>query len=285
MTKRYSINDLSLFSPWPARLLGIEEFSQKHKNRSEAIREFEEEKWGPLCRKIQEKSSATILDVSEIFNGHAGILYYDHGVFKKGDAFIVHKKYIKMACDTILSYINKKETIVEFGSGYGAIALSLAKKVRSKKIHIIAGEYTESGRSIIKTLAKKGNFDVVVGECDINSDSITEMAIPKNSVIYTSSTAYIIPFLPESFVKNILRFKPKIVIHIEPIYEHTNNGDLYSLLRKRYIEINEYNRNLLTLLKKAEEMGLIQIERNDPIIFGDNPLFCYSIIAWRPVKR
>jgi len=284
MTKKYTINDLPLFSPWPARLLGLEPFPQKHRNKEDALREFEKEKWGSLLREIENKN-ATVLDASEIFNGHKEVLYYDHGVFKKSDAFDVHKKYIKMACHIILSFIGKDDPVIEFGSGYGAIILSLAKKLRSKKNPIIAGEFTKSGMKIIRALSRNEGLNVVTEECDISGNPIMKIPLPENAIIFTSSTAYIIPSLPEDFVKNILHFKPKVVIHIEPIYDHSNTNDLYGLLRRKYIEVNDYNRNLLSILREAEENGLIQIVKNDPLVFGDNPLFCYSIIAWRPVKR
>ena len=45
MCEPISINDLPKFSPWPARLLGAEEFVAKRRTPSEVRREYESEKW------------------------------------------------------------------------------------------------------------------------------------------------------------------------------------------------------------------------------------------------
>lgn len=46
--KKYTLDDLPRFSPWPARLLGLEPWGQRTKSSDEILREYEHENWGPL---------------------------------------------------------------------------------------------------------------------------------------------------------------------------------------------------------------------------------------------
>ena len=46
MKKVVTLNDLPRFSPWPARLLGIDKWDQRQKTPEEVTREFEHDKWG-----------------------------------------------------------------------------------------------------------------------------------------------------------------------------------------------------------------------------------------------
>jgi len=283
MKKKYTINDLSKYSPWPARLLGLEKFEQKHKTRKEVVREFEKEKWGALFDKIlKQKRKLSINEVDEIHHGHSDILYYDHKHFKVGDAYNVHKKFLNFINKEIIPHISKSDNIVELGSGYGAVILELAKKLKNKKINFFATEFTKSGLEIIKKLSADEELNIVTGSCDITKNPITRIKIPENSLIFTSSVAYIIPELKVDFIKNIAKLKPKIVIHIEPLYEDSIGNDLYSLLRKKYFKINDYNKNLLTILKKCERKKTIEILGHKPTVFGSNPLFCCSVIKWKP---
>jgi hypothetical protein len=56
-------------------------------------------------------------------------------------------------------------------------------------------------------------------------------------------------------------------------------------MRRRYIEINDYNRNLVTVLEAAEKEGRIRILTQSPNLFGRNPLLPASLIAWKPVPK
>ena len=50
---------------------------------------------------------------------------------------------------------------------------------------------------------------------------------------------------------------------------------------RKYIKMNDYNTNLLTILKKAEKAGRIEIIEEKKNVIGSNPFLPISIIAWR----
>ena len=54
-------------------------------------------------------------------------------------------------------------------------------------------------------------------------------------------------------------------------------------MQRKYLELNDYNRNLLSILREAETKGVIKIVEEIPQIFGSNPFLPLSIIAWSPI--
>ena len=53
-------------------------------------------------------------------------------------------------------------------------------------------------------------------------------------------------------------------------------------MRRRYIEVNDYNTNLLTVLRDARDAGTIQILEERAAVFGANPLLPASVLTWAP---
>jgi hypothetical protein len=53
-------------------------------------------------------------------------------------------------------------------------------------------------------------------------------------------------------------------------------------MRQRYIEVNDYNTNLVTLLREHQKRGLIKIIEERPAVFGLNALLAASLLVWAP---
>ena len=77
----------------------------------------------------------------------------------------------------------------------------------------------------------------------------------------------------------------KTTIFIEPCYEHCDDSTLLGLLRRRYIEVNDYNTNLVTLLHEESEAGKVKILDERKAAFGHHPLLAASVIVWEPADR
>lgn len=155
--------------------------------------------------------------------------------------------------------------------------------VHFRSLPFFAAEYTKSGIGLTKILAKAENLSIDVGHSDFTSADITTLRIPDNSIIFTSYATHYVPKLRSSFVKGLCKFNPKVIIHFEPCYEHFDTKTILGLMRKRYIEVNDYNTNLATLLHFHHQAGKIKILYEKPTFFGGNPLLAASVLAWRPL--
>jgi hypothetical protein len=56
---------------------------------------------------------------------------------------------------------------------------------------------------------------------------------------------------------------------------------LTGALRRRYVQVNGYNRNLVSLLHRHAAANAIEILEERAAVIGVNPLLPISVIAWR----
>jgi hypothetical protein len=145
-----------------------------------------------------------------------------------------------------------------------------------------AGEFTDTGVSCMNLLAASAGIRLETGHCDLNDLKLEGFQIPENAVFMTSwAMAYVKGFSVDT-LHEIIRHKPMVVVHFEPIYEHWNSESLLHKLWQRYCQINDYNQSLLSALKKFESDGLIRIIEEKPNLFGGNPLAPISMVKWIP---
>lgn len=277
------LNDFPKFSPWPFRLLGLEPWEPKKKIDSEIVREYEDEKWGPLWQRVCATNSSVSFDQLEEWasSGESESPCLIDGTLRLMSANESLRKQLEIVQEALLELL-PASALVELGAGYGHIILNLVRTLQTSGIPLLAGEYTSSGVELIRYLAEQEKIDMNVGCCDFGKTPITNLKIPENALCFTSFSACYIPEYSLQFVDNMLSWSPKAVVHFEPIFEHCDTSTMLGAMQHRYIEVNDYNRNLLTVLRAAEKNGLIEILFERPHVFGSNPLLPISIVAWKP---
>jgi hypothetical protein len=278
------LNMLPQYSPWPARLMGLEQWRSSARVPQELIREFETEKWGPLWERVRSSEVAPGFDEVEQY-----ILANDKQLmcWSQGDLRLMSGKEAREAqfehIATTLKSLRSRHSIVELGAGYGQIVINLARRHGFENADLIAGEYTASGTKLIQYLAASYKLGITVAHCDLSEAPLIEMPIPPDSIIFTSYAAHYITAYDSSFIANMRALDPAYVVHFEPFYDHCHATTLLGLLQKKYIQANNYNQNLLSILEIAAERGEIEIVIEKKQVFGMNPLLPMSIVAWRPL--
>lgn len=282
--EKVALDDLPQYSPWPARLVGLQPWEQRRKTADEIDREYEREKWGPLLKRVRGNQGKVSVEMVDEWN---------HSEEPKGAILIANELYRASELEAHNLYISLVEkaieeelpvgSLVELGAGYGSIILNLLKRKRIYCDRFIAAEYTQSGSELIRALAVRDSLPIQIGYCDITKEGITELPIPSGALIFTSYAVMCIPMLQDRFVDDLLRFMPKAVIHFEPIYESFEPSTLLGLMQQRYTQVNDYNRNLFSVLKAKEEERKIKIKKFVPSWFGINPFTPSSLVVWSPI--
>ena len=278
----YTLDDIPKYAPWINRILGAEPWSQKERTPEENSREFNIDKWGNLYQWYSDNGyQKNINEVNEYwYRGLDSTLMFERDKFDLVPVSRANTKYLDLVYNTINKY-SPLSSVLELGAGFGNIIINIAKKL-DDNIGIYAAEYTHNGRRLINNIANNDNIDIAVGSCDFITGEINGISVPADSCIITSYASQYVPILDDKFIDSILKLRPKVVIQFEPVYEHCDDGSLFGLLRKRYIEINDYNTNLLTLLKNEEKKGTIYIIKERAIVFAVNPLLAISVVIWIP---
>jgi hypothetical protein len=279
------LNELPKYSRWPHRLLNLEPWETRKKVAAELMREYENEKWGPIWERVRAAGTRITVDLVRewLFKGQPDVICWDGGDLVKSALLDASEKQFKLMRNALAELL-PASALVELGAGYGQIILNLATDEQVAAPSLMAAEYTASGVDLLRYLAESQKTDITVGFCDFAGPVITEMKFPEKALYFTSNATLCIPKYDIGFINEIIKWNPATVVHFEPFYEHCDDSTLLGALQKRYIEVNDYNRNLLCVLKDAEARGLIDIIKEQPQVFGINPFLSFSIVAWRPCK-
>lgn len=276
---------LPQYSPWPARLLGMEPWRGKPKISSELLREFEDEKWGPLWAAVS--SSGNVIDIQDVekivFDDGKEIMCWAQNRLQLMSTKDARKMQLALIV-SLLKAVQPRASIVELGAGYGQILLNLAKEPDFQNTDLIGAEYTQSGVKLMDHLAGSKGISLKTAHCDLSATPIIDLEIPAGSILFTSYAAHYIPTYTRAIIEKLSSLKPAAVVHFEPFYEHCESTTLLGLMQKKYIELNDYNQNLLSIIHRERDNGTIELLTEEKQVFGMNPLLPMSIVAWRPSR-
>ena len=281
--KEINFNDLSNFSTLPETISNSSDEDIKYKTKDEVLREFDREKWLQILDEIKKDESLTLKDIDcKIEEFEKSFPFFYKNKFYLGSGKQIFQKHIQIFKNALDPYIENASSLVELGAGYGSKILNLSNYKNYNKLPLYAGEFTKNGCEAIKLLSQRMNKEIEVGYCDLKEEIINGIKVPKNSIIFTSYAAHYIENLSTTFIDFILKMDPKIIINFEPCYE--NHSDTkYGLMCQRYIELNGYNLNMISVLEEANQNGKINLKISENII-GSNPFLPISIIKWHKSK-
>ena len=281
-----SFNDLSKYSAWPARLLSLEHFPTRQKSKEEVLREYQTEKWNDLYQAVIKTGSPTLEMVESLSENPDEISPYADSdrLFLTTNKNIL-ERHLELYHKVLEPHCKGAAALVELGAGYGSKILGLAKRQPFSDMQLVGAELTENGRNIMNLLSQSGKKNIKVGSCDFDSLTIDPNLIPKNSVIFTSYAAHYVPELSMDFADFLLQLEPKAIIHFEPVYELFSSDSIYELMCRRYMEINDYTRNLMSVINHSVENKKSVISSLKINQLSANPFLPISVIEWHPSKK
>lgn len=275
--KQININNLPKYSRWPSRLLD-EEHAARNKTR---IQKEYEDKYSKLLTYKKAHPKAHMSDIRmEHFRSHLG-KKKDICISKKGELYLAHvSDVIALAKNAVLEklipIIKDSDYIIELGSGYGYYTYYLSKAY--PKCTFVGADFSNLGVTLSRRLCKAKNISFVPFDF-YKKDSYPKPESTKN-VIFTVSAIEQIPSA-QLFLSRMRQFKNQIsdIVNFEPIYEFNDVETTLGLMRKKYASVNNYNKDLFSLLKNSpSEIEIVKMEHD---IFGVNPLNPTSFIHWR----
>lgn len=254
-------NYLNSSNIWTNRLLGFE-FFEKNRTVDEVNYEYDICKYLPLlnsslsdinkCKKLEFKMGG-IKD--KIFISKNNKIYYTnfHNTIQD---------YYNNLTNIIKRYT--VNTLCELGCGYGYNLSLYSGKV-------CGGEYSKNA---IK-LGQRFGYDIKYFNY---YDASTYDVIKPHSTILTSHSLEQIPDA-QIFIKNIMKYIDNIdyIIHLEPTYINTRS-DLLGLCRNKYIELNDYNKNIVTCIQNVNDSDIVEYHED---VFSLNPLNATNLIVWK----
>lgn len=280
--QKLELNDLPKYTGWPKRLMEASAATLYVKTAQEVYREYEGDKWGALFAQIEQKNLG--VDAIEVmqFSSPQNIACSLGDEIYVAPPLAARIMLASLIANKIHSVRRAGDSIVELGAGTGAVIIRLARDQRFADATFHAGDFSPSSIKIIQHLAKVEGITIDTGIYDFNATQFG-LTIPPNSVIFISFAMALMQKTDAAFWERLMRSKPRAILVAEPIYPFFREQTLLGLLRKRYYEANDYNRDILQSIEEAQQQGILSIGSIEENVIGINPLCPVSMITIMPV--
>ena len=171
-----------------------------------------------------------------------------------------------------IKYLYLYDTICEFGCGTGHNLLHMKKE--NDTIRYIGLDWAESSNKLVRSLGMEGyNFDYFK----------PKFMMPENSAVLTVASLEQVGKKFKPFVKYLLKAKPRVVVHIEPIPELLDPTVLIDYLSIKYMAKRKYLTGYLDYLRLLEKNGYIKILEARRSGIGSLFIDGYSVVVWKPI--
>ncbi|MGE0734875.1 MAG: hypothetical protein AB7G15_11435 [Alphaproteobacteria bacterium] len=273
------LNELPAWSDWPVRLLGLKNFAQPKRDVAKIEQEYNREKFA-ACLDLYRKSGGTMDPVALRFSIGNRAMDNERDAVWQGRLVIARQdEMVDRLFETLDAAIAgpaaKSRSIVELGSAFGANLWHLAKIFPGKRF--VGGDYSDNAIALAELLYKDRN-DIRVGKLNFYDARYPIMdTVEGPATVFTSQALEQLPSTVP-FLDALTRHRDKIatVIHLEPAND-LHDTSLLGLMRKRYLELNDYNRNLVSELKRRPDIRILDIKKD---IFGFHAFNSLSLVVW-----
>ena len=276
-----NINEIPQWSPWPKRLLDLDSFSVVERNTDKIEEEYNNDKYLRSERAL-EKHGADVdpmvlrLAIADHPPEHETLGWLE-GRVVSGSADLFLRQQLNYLSEWLRPAMSEAEIVIELGCGMGANLWHLAKDFPDKTY--LGADWSSRAVSVGNKIAEKQGSNIRLSTFDfyaVEYELLKQLDRP--AIVFTVQALEQLPSA-KSFVSAVVRDSRLVsnVFHVEPSYE-VEDSSLLGLMRRRYLEMNDYNRDLLSLLQETQDVTL---ERFRPLAFGFNPFNVLSLYHWR----
>jgi len=277
-----SLDELPSRSPWPERLLGLTNWSPSIRTIEKIQSEYDQDKYAK-CLAFYDSSEPKKPGPEEVkvfeFDG------VDREVCVSNSSKLLmmplreaRRRHYSLITETIRPELKDVSQVIELGCGYGFNLWMLSSLSSRRKF--AGGEYSLNAVKLATKLYAQHQPPITVHQFDFYAAQydFLEMCLSEGpSLVFTVHALEQLPSAAHVF-DTLKKYRQHIatVFHFEPVYEFLDNS-LMGLMRRRYTEINDYNRDLFSSLDARSDVRIIRADRGG---FGLNPFNPTSIVQW-----
>lgn len=269
--KPITVDDLPKYSPWPQRLLGLEEFHPgRFRDKAYVLREYEEK----YKRLLGTNDMQEVLR-RDLGNEVVAMSRGDH-LYATSLPAAMHSVQAEHLTEIGLR-AGEAASVVDLGCGYGLLLSRLRMILGPEKI-LLGGDLSPSALAVAAALFAD-DLRLVTGQLDLLSDAYAPMAAaPGPCLVVTSFALHQLPSAGP-FIETLSQYREQIaaIVCLEP--EEDAFGDsLLGLMRKRYGQVNGYSADLVRCLRERSDVAIETVRAN---LVGSNALLPGTLTVWR----
>ena len=173
-------------------------------------------------------------------------------------------------------YISENDEIIELGCGYGRRLFALKQIMKN---NFEGYDFSKNSIYIANKMNLKFHTNIKFGIVDLKQEF--SQIINEEKIIFTYHCLEGLKLDTKRVILNILKCKPKCVLHFEPVPE------LYGLtirdtISKLFVKGAAFQDNLLKTLKSLEEKKIVTIKEVRRLGHNRLPLNESTLIVWEP---
>jgi hypothetical protein len=281
-TRRVDLADLSAWTTWPARLLGLQQAPACERTIEKIDREYDKDKYARCLEYARglarEELSPEKVRAFEQDFGSKVICAAEESELIAIPGQMAMRRYEEILVKAMRGVIREASVIIELGCGYGYNLWNLSREFPGKRF--LGGDYSENAVRLAALLFEACR-NIKVSRLDLYSpqyELLEELGDSGPLLIYTvHAVEQLRSATPLLHALSPHRNRIRSVFHFEPANE-LHDSSLLGLLRRRYAEVNDYNRDLVSRLRERTDISIVQLQKH---VFGVNPLNPTSVIQWK----
>ena len=269
--REIELDELPRFSPWPARLLGLEGRARGPRTPESVLREYDRDKYGALLRALEADPSLTVDQLKALELGAADVVLSEGERLYVAPAREAFARATGALVDRMGRHLDGAAALVDLGCGYGYQMAQVARAHPGLALH--GGEFTASGGEIGRRLG------LDIGPLDLLSGELPPLARAEGpAVALLSRVLHQLPSA-EPAVAALAAQRERIArVVVYDALAGVQGDGLLGLLRRRYIQHNHYSWDLLEVLERRDDVEILALEPN---VIGPNALLPGSFVVWR----
>lgn len=177
-------------------------------------------------------------------------------------------------------YCRNAPVLYEFGCGSGFNLVALCDV--NPNIQMIGLDWAEHSLALVKEIASTQQLKLDSQKFDFYEPD-KHFSLDPTGIALTVCALEQIGTQFKPFVNYLLEQKPKLCVHIEPIYEFYDPDNLLDYLAMQYHEKRNYLRGFWPYLQELESQGRILVHQSKRLHFGSLFHEAYNFVIWEPL--
>jgi hypothetical protein len=178
------------------------------------------------------------------------------------------------------SYLDSFTNIYEFGCGTGHNLLRIRNRL--PEVNLIGLDWAKSSQALIRQIASDTSDPRFTGENFDYFKPNRDLKIKDNSAVITVASLEQTGSKFSDFIDYLVKQKPSLVIHIEPMWEPLDDTNLLDYLSIKYFKKRNYLNGLQKYIEHLEKQGSAEILKKDRTFVGSFYIDGYSLLIWKP---
>lgn len=229
---------------------------------------------------IEFTSSKNLASIAPKYFGKYPLIRWKQQFIKPKSALMESGLLSLLIQSLVEKFSHEMNNLYEFGCGTGNNLVKIREF--NNDLELYGLDWVESSQKIIDLIAKETNDDKLHSAKFDYFNPDKTFSIKEESIVLTVASLEQTGTEFTKFMEYLLNQKPKIVIHIEPMWEPLDEKNNLDSLSIKYFKKRNYLNGLYMHIEKLSNEGKLEIDQYFRSFVGSFFVDGYSVVVWKP---